>query len=56
MLGIRRGEFVDIIRTSLPVDPFTDVEKRVIISPYNHQLLIDKNTYSLIDIRLIRSL
>lgn len=37
MLGIRFGEFEDIIRASLPEDVLMEVENRDIISPYHHQ-------------------
>jgi hypothetical protein len=37
MLGIRFGEFEDIIRASLPEDVLIEVENRDIISPYDHQ-------------------
>ena len=33
MLGIRRGEFVEIIRVSLPAESLTEVENRESISP-----------------------
>jgi hypothetical protein len=33
ILGIRRGEFDDTIRVSLPAESLTVVEKREIISP-----------------------
>jgi hypothetical protein len=35
MLGIRRGEFVEIIRVSLPAESLTEVENRESISPYS---------------------
>jgi hypothetical protein len=34
MLGIRRGEFVETIRASLPAESLTEVENRERISPY----------------------
>lgn len=33
MLGILRGEFVEIIRVSFPAESLTEVEKRPSISP-----------------------
>ena len=33
MLGILRGEFVEIIRVSFPAESFTEVENRESISP-----------------------
>ena len=33
MLGIRRGEFVEIIRVSFPAESFIEVENRENISP-----------------------
>ena len=36
MLGIRRGEFVEIIRVSFPAESLTEVENRESISPYIH--------------------
>jgi hypothetical protein len=37
MLGIRFGEFDEIIRTSLPEDVLIEVENRDIISPYHQR-------------------
>jgi hypothetical protein len=36
MLGIRRGEFVEIIRVSFPAESLTVVENRESISPYSN--------------------
>lgn len=40
ILGIRRGEFVEIIRVSFPAESFTDVENRESISPYHKSALL----------------
>ena len=53
ILGIRRGEFVEIILVNFPAESFTEVENRPNISPFTMSATDGRITYALINIGLI---